>query len=134
MKAASKFILAILMVAAGIMHFADPDFYIKIMPPYIPWHRELVFLSGAIEVALGLLLLIPRATRIAAWGVIGLLIAVFPANLYLYGNQELLPAPAFIHFVRLPLQAVFIFWAYQHTKIEQPLIEKNEVEQPGLDA
>lgn len=98
------------------MHFVKPDFYLKIMPPYLPWHRELVFLSGVFEAALGLLLLVPRYSRLAAWGVIALLIAVFPANLYLFQHQDLLPASPLVHLLRLPLQAVLILWAYWHTR------------------
>lgn len=114
-KIVSKYLLAIFMIGAGTMHFVRPDFYMKIMPPYLPWHLELVYLSGFFEAALGLLLLIPRFSRLAAWGIIALLIAVFPANIYLYQHQELLPAPPLVHFLRLPLQAVFILWAWWHT-------------------
>lgn len=74
------------------MHFVRPDFYMKIMPPYLPFHLELVYLSGLFEIALGLLLLDPRFSRLAAWGIIALLIAIFPANIYVYRNQDLLPA------------------------------------------
>jgi uncharacterized membrane protein len=115
-KIASKYLLAIFMVGAGTMHFVRPDFYTKIMPPYLPWHLELVYLSGFFEAALGLLLLIPRFSRLAAWGIIALLIAIFPANIYVYQHQELLPASPLVHLLRLPLQAVFILWAYWHTR------------------
>ena len=115
-KTASKLILAMFMVGAGVMHFVNPDFYLKIMPPYIPLHRELVYLSGVFEIALGVLLLIPRFTRLAAWGVIALLVAVFPANIYVYQNQDVLSAPSMFHLLRLPLQGVFILWAYWHTR------------------
>jgi uncharacterized membrane protein len=114
-KTASKYLLAIFMVGAGTMHFVNPQFYLTIMPPYLPFHLGLVYLSGFFEVALGVLLLVPRLSRLAAWGIIALLIAVFPANIYLYQHQELLPAPPVVHFLRLPLQAVFLLWAYWHT-------------------
>ncbi len=123
-KTVSKFVLAIFMVVAGTMHFINPDFYMKIMPPYLPWHRELVFLSGVCEVALGLLLLVPRCSRLAAWGIIALLIAVFPANIYVYRHQEVLPAPPLLHLLRLPLQGVFILWAYWHTRAVRSLAPK----------
>jgi uncharacterized membrane protein len=115
-KTASRILLALFMIAAGAMHFVNPDFYLKIMPPYLPWHLELVFLSGVFEVALGLLLLPRRTSRWAAWGVIVLLIAVFPANVYVYQHQELIPAPAEVHLLRLPLQAAFLIWAFWHTR------------------
>ena len=98
------------------MHFIRPDFYLKLMPPYVPWHLEMVNLSGVCEVVLGLLLLVPSTSRVAAWGIIALLIAVFPANIHVYLHPEVIPAPAILHLVRLPLQAVFILWAFWHTR------------------
>ncbi len=83
-KAIAKCILAIFMIIAGTMHFVNPAFFLKIMPPYLPLHKELVLLSGVAEVLLGILLLVPQTSRKAAWGIVALLIAVFPANLYLY--------------------------------------------------
>jgi uncharacterized membrane protein len=115
-KTISKYLLALFMVGAGAMHFIMPDFYRKIMPSYLPLHLELVYLSGFCEIALGLLLPLPRFSRFAAWGIVALLIAVFPANIFVYQHQELLPAAPIIHFLRLPLQGVFILWAYWHTK------------------
>ncbi|MEZ6126789.1 MAG: DoxX family protein [Planctomycetaceae bacterium] len=114
-KPFSKILLAIFMMFAGTMHFVNPGFFLKIMPPYLPLHKELVLLSGAIEILLGVLLLVPKCSHLAAWGVIALLIAVFPANVHLYQHQEILPAPPIVHLLRLPLQGVFIFWAYWHT-------------------
>ena len=116
MKTVSKSILAVFMIVAGTMHFLNPGFYLKIMPPYLPLHEELVLVSGIMEVLLGILLLIPRSSRKAAWGIVALLIAVFPANLHLYQHQDILPASPVIHFLRLPLQGVFILWAYWHTR------------------
>ena len=123
MKTVSKFVLAIFMIGAGTMHFVNPDFYMKIMPSYLPLHRELVYLSGLCEIVLGLLLFVPRFSRLAAWGIIALLIAVFPANIHVYQHQDVLPAPAIFHFLRLPLQGMFILWAYWHTK---PTKEKTD--------
>jgi uncharacterized membrane protein len=115
-KTISRHILALLMVAAGAMHFINPDFYLRIMPPYLPFHLELVYLSGFFEMAFGLLLLVPRLSKWAAWGIIALLIAVFPANIYAYQHQEIVAAPPILHLLRLPLQGVLILWAYWHTK------------------
>lgn len=116
LKLASLVLLAVFMMAAGILHFVNPNFYLKIMPDYLPWHLELVYLSGVAEFVLGAALLVPRLRRTAAWGVIALLIAVFPANIFAYQHQELLPAPPLVHLLRLPLQLVFILWAYWHTR------------------
>lgn len=119
LKSVSRWVLAIFMIGAGMMHFVRPEFYLKIMPPYLPWHEELVFISGVCEVALGVMLLIPRLSPLAAWGLIALLIAVFPANIHVYLNPEILPAPPWVHLLRLPLQGVLILWAWWHTRKPQ---------------
>jgi uncharacterized membrane protein len=116
-----KWLFAAIFVAGGINHFVAPDIYLKIMPPYLPWHRELVFLSGFFEVSLGIMLLIPATSRLAAWGLIALLIAVFPANIHLYQHQEIAPRiPGWAHLLRLPLQGVLIYWAHAYTQ-RQPV-------------
>ena len=115
-KPISKYLLAIFMIVAGTMHFVNPEFFLKIVPPYLPLHKELVLVSGVCEILLGVLLLIPKFSHLAARGIIALLIAVFPANIYLFQNQDLMPASPLVHFLRLPLQGVFILWAYWHTR------------------
>ena len=112
-----KWLFGIVFVLAGINHFLNPDFYLKIMPPYLPWHLFLVYLSGVFEIILGALLLIPKFSRLAAWGLIALLIAVFPANIYMAMNTELFPElnPLLI-WVRLPIQFLLIVWAFWFTK------------------
>ncbi|HKV06663.1 MAG TPA: MauE/DoxX family redox-associated membrane protein [Thermoanaerobaculia bacterium] len=112
-----KWIFGLLFVLAGIAHFVRPDVYMKIMPPYLPWHRELVYLSGFFEIVLGVLFLIPRFTAPAAWGLIALLIAVFPANLHMARHAELYPGiPPVLLWLRLPLQGLLIAWAYAYTR------------------
>ena len=87
------------------------------MPPYVPWHLELVYVSGVIEAALGVLLLVPRCTIFAAWGLIALLIAVFPANIHMALHAELFPEydPVF-YWLRLPVQGVLVAWAFWFTR------------------
>src|SRR4051812_33162848 len=85
-----RWTFGVLFIVAGAAHFVAPDTYVRIMPPYLPWHRPLVLISGGIEIILGILLLIPRTSRAAAWGLIILLVAIFPANIYLYQHQEIL--------------------------------------------
>ena len=114
-KFLTKCLLAALLVLAGVLHFVRSEFFLKIMPPYIPLHRELVYLSGVCEILLGIMLLISGFSRLAAWGIIALFIAVFPSNLYLYQHQEILPASPLVHFLRLPLQGLLILWAYAYT-------------------
>jgi len=116
LKPLLRYVLGILFIAAGLYHFINPDFYLRIMPPYLPWHLFLVYLSGLFESALGIMLLIPKFTRLAAWGLIALLIAVFPANIHMAMNPQLYPdIPPFALWLRLPLQGVFIAWAYWYT-------------------
>jgi uncharacterized membrane protein len=116
-KAAMKWLLAALFVVAGVNHFRSPEFYVRIMPPYLPWHYELVLISGVFEIALGVALLIPRFTIAAAWGLIALLVAVFPANLHMALHAEQFPhIPAALLWARLPLQGALIAWAYWYTR------------------
>jgi uncharacterized membrane protein len=110
-------LMSIFYILAGTMHFIIPEFYLKLMPPYIPFHKEMVFLSGVAEVLLGFGLIAYKTRRWAAWGVIALLIAVFPANLHAYLSEvDLMGTPKWALLVRLPVQALFIFWAYLYTK------------------
>jgi uncharacterized membrane protein len=100
-------------VLAGALHFVSPRIYVRIMPPYLPRHRELVYASGAAE-AVGGLGLMPRATRcVAGWWLIATLIAIFPANVHMALHPERfpkVPGGAIALWVRLPFQAVFIAW------------------------
>ena len=104
-------------VYAGVMHFSNSDFYLNIMPPYLPYHLELVYISGFFEILLGIML-IPNKTRyLACWGLILLLIAVFPSNIYLaQTNGKALDLSPILAWGRLPFQAVFIIIAYWHSK------------------
>jgi uncharacterized membrane protein len=120
-KLVTKYLFAAFYIFAGVRHFVRPEFYLKIMPDYLPWHKELVFLSGVAEVLLGVLLAVPRTSRLAGWGLIALLIAIFPANIYLYQHQEILPAPPWVHLLRLPLQVVLILFAYWYTRPDGPI-------------
>lgn len=117
LKIVMKYLLGLFFVAAGVNHFYDPDFYMKIMPPYLPWHLFLVYLSGIFEIVFGVMLFVPKCERIAAWGIIAVLIAVFPANLHMALHPESYPDinPAAL-WIRLPLQAVMIAWAYWFTR------------------
>ena len=119
LKRASLWLMAALYVFAGIRHFTHPDFYLQIMPPYLPWHLELVYLSGVAEIVLGVALVAPRFTRLAAWGVIALLIAVYPANIHMWWNDVAVDGQAmspWFHGIRLPFQFVLIAWAWWYTR------------------
>ncbi|WP_166821279.1 DoxX family protein [Thalassoroseus pseudoceratinae] len=115
LKPVSKWTLAAFMITAGVMHFVADDFFLKVVPTYLPWPEVIVSVSGVIEIVLGLLLVLPKTTRFAAWALIVFFVAVFPANIHVFYNQHLFSLPHWLHIVRLPLQAVLIFWAYWHT-------------------
>ncbi len=104
-------------VYAGVNHFSDSDYFLKIMPPYLSYHLELVYISGAFEILLGIMLIFNKTRYLASWGLIILLIAVFPANIYLaQTNGNPLDISPIIAWWRLPFQAVFIGMAYWHSK------------------
>ena len=102
--------LALLFVGAGVLHFTHPETYLRIMPPALPAPRLLVLLSGVAEVAGGLGLLLPATRRLATWGLLALLVAVFPANVHMLELARSLHLPAWVLWARLPLQPL-LMWA-----------------------
>ena len=117
LKTAAGWTMGLLLVAAGLNHFRALDFYKRLIPPYLPLPGTLVVVSGVAEVALGLGLLVRRTSRPAAWGVVALLIAVFPANLHMALNPRDFPQfPVWALWARLPLQIPLIAWAWWLTR------------------
>ena len=117
LKPLARWLLGLLFVAAGFNHFRGFDFYKSIVPDYLPWHGPLVSVSGAAEILLGGLLLVPRTARLAAWGLIALLVAVFPANVHMALHPRDFPAfAAWTLWARLPLQGVLLAWAWWFTR------------------
>ena len=116
-KTLTRFVFGALFVVAGLNHFRNPGFYVGIMPPYLPWPLALVYLSGVAEAVLGALLLFPRWAVMAAWGLVALLVAVFPANLHMAMHPELYSSisPTAL-LLRLPLQGLLVAWAYWYTR------------------
>src|SRR5437762_3144547 len=110
----SLYLQALIYIAAGLNHFISPKTYLAIMPPYIPAHNLMVILSGIAEVVLGIGLLFPATRSLSAWGLILLLIAVFPANVYMATSSRFQTIPAWIRWGRLPLQAILIWWAHRY--------------------
>ncbi len=121
-KTVSVWLMGAFYVIAGLNHFRAPEFYLPIMPPYLPWHSELIFLSGVAEVMIGVGLLVPRARVLAAWGAIALLVAVYPANIHQALADVQIGNPPHsvgaLRWIRLPLQFVLMAWAYWHTRPE----------------
>jgi len=103
-------------VFAGVMHFRKPRAYERIMPPYIPRHREMVIASGIAEIAGGLATMHPATRRAGSLWSIATLIAIFPANLHMALNAEQfrdhVPGGEAALWARLPVQALFIGWAW----------------------
>lgn len=111
--------LAAFFTLAGVNHFVAPAAYVSIMPPYLPAHRELVWLSGVLEVAGGLAVLVPRLRARAGWALVVLLVVIFPANIHMAMNPGSFPSiPAWALYARLPFQLVFAVWAYWATRPE----------------
>lgn len=113
-----RLILAVCIFVAGVAHFVVADPFIKIVPPALPHARFLVYYSGVIEIFLAIALLIPSWSRPAAWGLVGLFIAVYPANINMAVNHIKLagiPSNNWFQAIRLPFQAVLIAWAWWYT-------------------
>jgi uncharacterized membrane protein len=103
-------------VLAGIMHFVKTRWYERTMPPYVPAHRELVYISGVAEIAGGLATMHPRTRRAGSLWSIATLVAVFPANVHMAVEAERFekttPGGRTALYVRLPVQGLFIAWAW----------------------
>jgi uncharacterized membrane protein len=110
MRIILRWLAAVFFVMAGTFHFLKPEMYLQIMPPYFPAPQLLVAVSGAAEIAGGIGLLIRPLQRAAGWGLIALLIAVFPANIYMMQHPEKFHFAPWILLARLPLQVVFVAW------------------------
>lgn len=118
------YVMASIYIVAGITHFLLPEAFAQIVPPIFPYPIALAYLSGVAEIVLGIGLLFSRTRQVAAWGVIALLIAVFPANIYMalsdvtvtgVFGRTLDPSPA-VRWGRLPLQGVLVVWAWWYTR------------------
>ncbi|MDG2501434.1 MAG: DoxX family protein [Porticoccaceae bacterium] len=123
-KTIALFGLAVFFINIGVDHFVNPDFYLNIMPDYLPLHLEAVYISGFFEIVGGVCVLIPRLRSAAGWGLVALLIAVYPANIYMALNPELFPEIALsLLYIRLLFQFIFIYWAYSATRPSEPISE-----------
>ena len=113
--------MSVFYIYVGILHFIDPEWFLLIMPPFLSSiGLELIYISGFFEIILGLSLLYSKSRKVAAYGLILLLIAVYPANIYLAFNQkaqQLIGISSFMaSWVRLPIQFIFLGLAYWHSK------------------
>ncbi len=109
--------LSLFFISMGIVHFICEDFLIKIVPPILPYKAFIVYFSGILEIIFGIGILIARIRPIIAWLMISLLIAVFPANIYMFMHRmEFGFLPIWVHYLRLPLQLVLVAWVWPFTK------------------
>jgi uncharacterized membrane protein len=112
-----RYLMGAVYIAAGVGHFVATRAYASAMPDYLPVHHELVLISGAAEIAGGLGVLFPPTRRAAAWGLVLLLVAVWPANLWMAQHPERFPGiPMWALWLRLPLQLPLIWWAWRYTR------------------
>jgi uncharacterized membrane protein len=116
LKTCLRLLLASMMIAAGILHFAKPASYTRIVPSFLPSPLALVYVSGVFELLGGLGLLVAATRRWAAWGLIALYVAVFPANVNMAVHHIGFDGPSWVLWARLPLQAVLIAWAWWFTR------------------
>jgi uncharacterized membrane protein len=110
------YLMALIYTVAGLNHFRSPKLYERIIPPYFSNPKLLNIISGFAEIALGIALMIPMISNYAAWGIIALLIAVFPTHVYMYQNEKAgMKLPKLVLLLRMPLQLVLMYWAYLYT-------------------
>ena len=100
---------------AGISHFINPRFFFSITPPWVPYPKVINYVVGTIEIALGVIMWMDDYRKIAAWGTIALLIAVFPANIYHHQKARKKQKRVTSTMIRLPVQILLIYWAYYYT-------------------
>lgn len=111
LKLFTRYATASFFIGVGSLHFTDPQTFVSIMPSYLPWHLELVYLSGFFEIMGGLSLLFMSTRYIGAWGLVALLVAVYPANIHMLVHEiylEGMPHNKWLLWARMPLQFVFI--------------------------
>jgi uncharacterized membrane protein len=114
-----RWLLTLFMVGAGANHFIAPGPYVAMMPAELPAPLALVYISGVAEICGGLGLILPATRKLAAWGLVALYVAVFPANLNMALDELPLGTthvPAWALWARLPLQLVLIAWAFWYTR------------------
>jgi uncharacterized membrane protein len=117
-------LLSAFFVTAGVSHFTNPGFFSNIVPPFLPWPLGLVYVSGVAEIALGLAVLVPSLRTAAGWGLVALLVAVFPANVYhAVAQKPFVDAPTWMPpatplglWLRLPVQPLLAAWAWWCTR------------------
>jgi uncharacterized membrane protein len=114
----SLYAMMALYIGGGINHFLNPDFYLSVMPEWLPQHEFANWSSGAVEIILGILLLPESTRKVAAWLIIAMLTVFFfvihiPMVFHFYGMNWLM---FWIAVVRIPLQVVLVRWAWKFAR------------------
>jgi len=122
-----RWLAALFFMGAGLNHFWHADFYEQIVPPGFPSPKMLVIVSGVAEFLGGLGLLIHPVRRAAGWGLIALLIAVYPANIYMAFHPGRFDLPAWVLWARLPFQVVFLAWVWFVAKQSPPRADASKL-------
>lgn len=107
------YVMGVFYITAGVTHFLSPEWFLQIVPPMLPAPLALVYLSGVAEVAVGVGVLLPQTRHYAALGTVALLVAVYPANIYMAVADVM--GSELVQWGRLPLQAVLVVWALWYT-------------------
>ena len=110
------YVMAGMYILAGIVHFIKPKMYMRIMPRYLPYHKFFVFLSGAVEIVLGIGLCFDVTRRLSIFGIILMLAAFLPVHFYMLSNEKAAAGlPKWALVLRIPLQFALMYWAYSYS-------------------
>ena len=131
-----RYMLVVFFVVAGINHFRDPEFYLPMMPPYIPAHRFMIAFSGISEIVAAILLAVPRTSRAGAWFIIAHLVIFFTVHIYMLqetnGEFEGIPTMGLV--IRIVMQFIFMGWAWLYTRSPEAIAAasapKTEIPEP----
>ena len=120
-KLAARVFVTIWFAIGGIMHFANPEPFLRIMPPYIPYHLACVYISGAFELLGAIGLWVKALRSLAGYGLMALTIIVTLANVHMYQHPELFPSiPEWLLLVRFPVQAALIWLIWWCSRANEP--------------
>ncbi len=124
-----KYLLALFWFAGGVNHFINTDFYLTLMPDYIPAHRAMVLLSGVTEIVAGILVATPRLTKWGAWLCIAQLVVFFTVHIdmIVHAADKFPDIPIATLWIRIPIQFLFIFWAWWFTRDPKGRVASHEV-------
>ncbi|MEO8772776.1 MAG: hypothetical protein ABI263_03545 [Gelidibacter sp.] len=109
------YLMAVIYIVAGMMHFIKPKIYLRIMPRYLPQHKLLVSLSGIAEIMLGVGLCFSLTKNSAIWGIIAMLIVFLLVHFYMLSSKKAgAGIPQWLLLLRIPLQFGLMYWAYSY--------------------